>query len=131
MSLSDEEKSVLKNLHVEKADLFLLQADEMCALHHWDLAINRYYYACFHALHALFLEYGFSAHTHEGLIILFGREFVQTGKIDRQYGRFLSRMEQLRKLADYNCTTSVSEEEAHELAQPAHGLVNEIKKMLK
>ena len=47
MSLSDKERETLVELHTEKAELFLQQADEMCTLKHWDLAINRYYYACF------------------------------------------------------------------------------------
>lgn len=130
MSLSDQERQTLVELHLEKAELFLRQADEMRVLKHWDLAINRYYYACFHALHALFVVNGLSAHTHDGLITLFGKEFVQTGKVDRQFGRYLSRMEQLRKLADYNCTTSVTKDEVDELAQPAHGLLEEIKNII-
>ncbi len=130
MSLSDNERQILKELHLGKADLFLKQADEMVSLKHWDLAINRYYYACFHALHALYVANGLIAHTHDGLITVFGKEFVQKGKVDRQYGRYLSRMEQLRKLADYNCTTSVTEDEVHELAIPAHGLLNVVKEVL-
>ena len=68
----------------------------------WDLAINRYYYACFHALHALFVSKGLVAHTHDGLITIFGKEFVQKQLVDKKCGRYLSRMEQLRikKLLD-------------------------------
>lgn len=130
MSLSDNERRILIDLHLEKAGLFLQQADEMCSLKHWDLAINRYYYASFHALHALFVANRLVAHTHDGLITIFGKEFIQTEKVDRKYGRYLSRMEQLRKLADYNCTTSVTEEEVHELAVPAHELIEIIQNQL-
>ena len=42
MSLSDQERQVMIDLHIEKADVFLTQADEMCGLRHWDLAMNRY-----------------------------------------------------------------------------------------
>ena len=130
MSLSDKERQIIIDLHVEKAERFLKQADEMCTLKHWDLAINRYYYACFHALHALFVANRMVAHTHDGLITLFGKEFIQTGKVDRQYGRYLARMEQLRMLADYNCTTSITEKEVYELAQPAHGLLAVVKELI-
>ena len=95
------------------------------------MAINRYYYASFHALHALFVANRLIAHTHDGLITIFGKEFVQTGKVERKYGRYLSMMEQLRKLADYNCTTSVSEDEVAELAQPAHELIDVIITLIK
>lgn len=130
MSLSETERQILIDLHLEKAGLFLQQADEMCALKHWDLAINRYYYASFHALHALFVANRLVAHTHDGLITIFGKEFIQTEKIDRKYGRYLSRMEQLRKLADYNCTSSVTEDEVHELAVPAHELIEIVRNQL-
>ncbi len=116
MSLSDQERQVMIDLHIEKAD---------------DLAMNRYYYACFHALHALFVANGLYARTHDGLITLFGKEFVQTGKVDKQYGRYLARMEQLRKLADYNCTTNITEDEVDELRQPAHSLIETIKELIK
>ena len=131
MSLSDTEREILIQLHIEKAQNFLNQADEMRGLSHWDMAINRYYYASFHALHALFVANRLIAHTHDGLITIFGKEFVQTGKVERKYGRYLSMMEQLRKLADYNCTTSVSEDEVAELAQPAHELIDVIITLIK
>lgn len=130
MSLSQKEIETLINLHLEKADSFLSQADEMCNLNHWDLATNRYYYACFHIIHALFVANGIVAHTHDGLVSLFGKEFVQKGKVDKELGRFMSRMEQLRKLADYNCVASVSAEEVTELKEPAHKLFTQIKTIL-
>jgi uncharacterized protein (UPF0332 family) len=130
MSLSERERQIMIDLHLEKAGLFLQQADEMCELKHWDLAINRYYYASFHALHALYVAYGMVAHTHDGLITVFGKEFVQTGKVDKRYGRYLARMEQLRKLADYNCITSVTEDEVHELSVPAHELLGIVQSLL-
>lgn len=59
-------KDTLISLQVEKAKRFLTQADEMVELKHWDLAANRYYYACFHAVQALFIAKGVNAHTHAG-----------------------------------------------------------------
>ena len=49
MSLSEEERNTVVNLQLEKARLFLQQADEMCKQQYWDIASNRYYYACYHA----------------------------------------------------------------------------------
>lgn len=48
-------KKTLVGLQVEKAKRFLAQADEMVELKHWDLVANRYYYASFHAVQALFI----------------------------------------------------------------------------
>ena len=50
MSLNDEERRTLVNLQMEKANRFLDQAEMVRGLQQWDLAANRYYYACFHAV---------------------------------------------------------------------------------
>ena len=71
-------KDTLISLQVEKAKRFLTQADAMVELKHWDLAANRYYYACFHAVQALFLAKGFNAHPHPGIHPQFSLPFVKT-----------------------------------------------------
>lgn len=96
MSLSEEERSALVTLQMEKAETFLQQADEMYALKYWDIASNRYYYACFHAVQALLIKHGLTCRTHDGLIGCFGLNFIKTGKISSHLGSFLSRIEQLR-----------------------------------
>ena len=90
-------KDTLISLQVEKAKRFLTQADEMVELKHWDLAANRYYYACFHAVQALFIAKGVNAHTHAGINTQFSLHFVKTGIVDISYGSFLARMFQLSK----------------------------------
>ena len=82
-------KDTLISLQVEKAKRFLTQADEMVELKHWDLAANRYYYACFHAVQALFIAKGVNAHTHAGINTQFSLHFVKTGIVDISYGSFM------------------------------------------
>ena len=50
MALNDEERKTMVGLEIEKADRFLKQADMMTDMEQWDMAANRYYYACFHAV---------------------------------------------------------------------------------
>ncbi|MBR1808849.1 MAG: HEPN domain-containing protein [Paludibacteraceae bacterium] len=130
MTLSDEERKQLVQHHLTKAEQMLIQAEEMYSLSHYDMAVNRYYYACFHAVHALLVANGLSAKTHEGLLAVFGKEFVLTGKTDRKYSSFLARMEQLRKKADYNCVYDVSASDVSDKQIPAHELLNEIKRLI-
>ena len=112
MKLTDEERNSLVILQLEKAKVFLKQADEMFDLKYWDIASNRYYYACFHAVQALLIQNGLSCKTHDGLIACFGLNFIKTGKISARLGSFLARMEQLRQKGDYNCIYSISEDES-------------------
>ena len=78
----------------------------------------------------LWLQNGFSAHTHEGTMALFGLHFVKTHKVDVSLGSFFSRMEQLRKKADYNCNYDVSEYEVMTMIQPAQTFVDKISKLV-
>ncbi|WP_455663446.1 HEPN domain-containing protein [Phocaeicola sp.] len=128
MSLTNEERNTLVALQLEKAQTFLKQADEMFDMKYWDIAANRYYYACFHAVQALLLNAGFSCHSHNGIIACFGLNFVRTGKIPTHLGSFLSRMEQLRQKGDYNCLYTVSEDEVSTMREPAHELIKIIQK---
>ena len=130
MKLKEEERNTLVRLQMEKAHLFLQQADEMYKQHYWDIASNRYYYACYHAVQALLIKNGLSSHTHDGLITSFGLHFVKTGKVDRKLGAFFSRIEQLRKKGDYNCFYSISEEEIATMIEPAKELILRIEELI-
>ncbi|MCQ2324981.1 MAG: HEPN domain-containing protein [Paludibacteraceae bacterium] len=120
----------MKQLHLDKANLFLSEADELFKTNHLSTAANRYYYACFHAIHALFVENGITTRTHEGLNTLFGLHFVKKGLIDPRFGAFISKMESLRTKADYDVVYDVSEEDIKEMQPSAHELVTLIINML-
>ena len=124
-------KDTLISLQVEKAKRFLTQADEMVELKHWDLAANRYYYACFHAVQALFIAKGVNAHTHAGINTQFSLHFVKTGIVDISYGSFLARMFQLRQKADYNCAYEISENDILEIIGLSHDFIKNILKLVK
>ena len=124
--MEKDNQKILVSLQTEKAKRFLTQADEMANLKHWDLAANRYYYACFHAVQALFIAKGVNAHTNAGINTQFSLHFVKTGVVDISYGSFLARMFQLRQKADYNCAYEVSESEVQEIVELTHNFVKTI-----
>lgn len=130
MKLTEKERNTIVKLQMDKAHLFLKQATEMYKQQYWDIASNRYYYACYHAVQALLIKNGLNSHTHDGLITSFGLHFVKTGKIDRKLGAFLSRIEQLRKKGDYNCFYSISEEEIATMIEPAKELILRIEELV-
>lgn len=129
--MEEQDRISLINLELEKAHKFLSQADEMLNMSYWDLAANRYYYACFHAVQALFVHDGISSHTHNGLLTLFGLHYIKTGKIDAAAGTFLSTMEQIRKKGDYNCKVEVKEQEVKEMSVPSKKLIETIELLTK
>lgn len=69
--MNQDEKQLLINRQVEKSHHMMDQAEEMMSLGHTDLAVNRYYYACFHIVQALFLKKEIIVRTHSGMISQF------------------------------------------------------------
>jgi len=130
MKLSDEDRKEMITHHLSKSEQMLDLADQLVNMGHYDAACNRYYYACFHATHALLVANELTAKTHEGLLTIFGKEFVLTGKIDKKFGILLNRMEQLRKKADYNCVADISAEEVATIGVPAREYLAEVKNIL-
>lgn len=115
MSLTEEEKALLIHLQSEKADTFLKQAEFLYENKMWDVAANRYYYAMFHLVQALFITYGINCHTHSGMVNMFHFHFVKSEKVSRELGSLLSRMEQMRERADYNCSYDITEKEIRDI----------------
>lgn len=130
MSLNDEERKTMVGLQLEKANRFMEQAEMVRGLQQWDLSANRYYYACFHAVQALFIHKGLASKTHTGMLRQFGLHFIKTGIIEDRLGGFLTRMEQLREKSDYNCLFSISEEELCTIIEPAHELLKVINDLI-
>ena len=131
MGLTSDERASLVTLRIDKAKRFLAEAEQMLAMNLWDMAANRFYYACFHAAQALLVCYGYSAHTHAGTLGVFGMNFVKTGKISIELGAFFSRMEQLRMKADYNCEYDVSESDVISMSEPARDFITNIERLVR
>ena len=128
----DEQNSrILVTLQMEKAHRFLSQADEMYAMRHWDMAANRYYYACYHAVQGLFIAKKLPAtKKHAGAVTQFSLHFVKSGLVKPVYGSFLARMMQLRQKADYNCAYDISEEDLSELVSLSRDFISKIEILL-
>lgn len=128
--MTEEDRKELVRLQLDRADRFLSQANEMLETKHLDLAANRYYYACFHAIQGLFINDGITRHTHKGLHVTLGKQYVLTGKFDANLSSIFRTMEQLREKADYNCAYDISEEEVNEMREPSRKIIEEVKKLV-
>jgi uncharacterized protein (UPF0332 family) len=65
-------------------------------------AINRSYYAMFHAARALLAYEKFDSRKHSGIISYFNRHFIKTGEIEADFGRMLLEAERIRLKSDYD-----------------------------
>lgn len=94
--------------------------------------INRAYYSLFYAIHALFLKTDTNIKTsrHAGVISMFDKEFVHTGKIDKRYSTILHRLFDTRQEGDYKEFVELSHEDAAESVKLAEEFLEGIKKFL-
>ena len=94
--------------------------------------INRAYYAMFYAILGLFLKTNVTLKTskHSGIISMFDRTFILSGKIDRQFSKSLHKMFNARQVADYKELVEVTPEEAEEAVRAAREFFMEIKRVI-
>lgn len=130
MSLTEEDKRVLVQLHLEKAQACLADAEQLMELESISAAANRFYYAVFHAMHALFVANGIQSKSHHGTNAQFHQHFIKTGIIDPKFGHFIAVMENMREKADYDVIYDVVREDLEALKPLAYELVQLIEKLL-
>ena len=92
--------------------------------------INRSYYAMFYAVLALFLKTSINLKTskHSGVISIFDREFIRTGKIDKYYSKILHKLFDARQEGDYKEYVRLSYRDASEAVKLAREFIRTIKK---
>jgi uncharacterized protein (UPF0332 family) len=75
-------------------------------------AVNRFYYAAFHAARAVLALQQRDSARHAGIIALFQAHVVKTGDVDAETARALPRAFEKRLKSDYGDFATVSPEEA-------------------
>jgi len=130
MSLKEEERSTLVNLYLSKCDETLNDARLTRDQGRWNASANRLYYALFHAITALFVSDGMPVHSHNGMKIKFGKEYVLTGLATDEEGKLLSKMETMRERADYDATFTATEALINERFNQVEKMILHIKVLI-
>ena len=115
---------------IAKAKEKLTAARSLAEASHNDDAISRAYYATFHAASAVLLSEGITVESHQALKTMFGLKFAQTGKIDRKYGKWLSRLKDERENGDYDIFTDFDAGDAGNAIKNAEAFVQEMVRYL-
>ena len=82
-------------------------------------AVNRAYYAFFHAAKATLNVLGYDARTHSGLISEFGLRIIRTNLLDKKFGQYLRRAFEMRESSNYEIGIIFAEEEVQTLIRNA------------
>lgn len=127
MALTPTDRTALIDYRLCKATATLREARDVMALGHWSLTANRLYYAIYYACSALLLAYGYAASTHSGVISLMGKHFVKSGILEREEGKLLSELFQMRQMGDYGDIFDWEQADIEPLMEPVGRLVEKIR----
>lgn len=111
MTLSQEERSVMIRLEMERAHKITSEFPVYQTNHLWSTLANRMYYAVYHATMALLIANNLYAGTHQGVFVLLNQYFIKTGRIKPELGVLYARLQTMREKGDYNCCIETSEED--------------------
>ena len=87
--------------YVKKAKEKLHSAEILLEADKYEDAVSRIYYAFFEIALAALLTKGIIAKTHHGVITLFSKYFVKTGKVPIEVSKWMEKARRAREEADY------------------------------
>ncbi|AKX94349.1 HEPN domain-containing protein [Neomoorella thermoacetica] len=111
---------------LEKAERTFKEGEQLLDVGFYNGAINRFYYAAFHAVRALLALKKLDSAKHSGVISLFNREYVKTGVISKEASKTLSTIFAMRSEADYDDFKSFSLQEAADARKAVRSLIDEV-----
>ena len=108
-----------------------LETAKMCIeTKHYKDAVNRSYYAAFHAVRAVLAMEKIDFKRHKDVIAYFNKTYVATEIFEKTIGRILAQLQLKREKSDYDDFFVVSKEEAETQYQNAVDIFNAVKKYL-
>ena len=123
MSLTFDERKAVVDFRIEKARRAFEQAQGVVELQYWETIANRLYYAAYNAVSAMLIAYGYTAHSHDAVIHLFGQHFVNPGIVDIKDGKLYHQLFTMRLTGDYDDTYGLTSEDVLPLIEPASELI--------
>ena len=126
MSLSDEERRIVVQLEMERANRTFSEVDVLRAESLWNGVCNRLYYAVYHAISALLIHDGHQVYTHHGSHALFGLHYIKTGVLPAEYGKLYNQLQTMREESDYNCAFEAEPQDLEDKIEPARQLIETI-----
>ena len=122
------EEEISANL--ERADTNLQVARDLLDKEYYDVSASRAYYAAFYAASALLLNEGMDTSKHSGVIALIHQHFVKNGRLNKEQGRNLNWLFELRSVGDYGVSLHVVKQDAQRAVNIAEDFFEAVKILL-
>lgn len=124
-SLSD-----LSKYRFARAEEELENAIAMMEARRYKLALNRSYYAIFHAMRAVNVLDPFDSSKHSGIIAHFNQYHVKNGDFPKAASKIIRNASEMREHADYEDFFVASKQEAEEQVQFSRTFIQYVKQYL-
>jgi len=127
------DKQTLFNYRIKQAEETISDAKKMLQNQLSPRSIiNRTYYSMFYAVLALFIKTDTTIRTskHSGVISIFDKEFVHTGRLGPHYSKILHKAFKVRQEGDYKEFVDFSMEDATEFVNLAGEFLDAIKNLV-
>ena len=118
------EREISSNL--ERAETNLQVSRELLDKGYYDVSASRAYYAA----SALLLSDGLDTSKHSGVIALIHQHFVKSGKLNKEQGRNLNWLFELRSVGDYGVSLHVVQGDARRAMNTAEDFYKAVKALL-
>ena len=122
---ADSIRALLQKVEQALDDAEYLVDDERA-----EAAVNRAYYAAYHAARAALLTEGEAPNTHAGVLSRFSYHFIRTGRISEDVGRVFARAETDRNRADYDAFSDFSPETADDLVTDVRRFTTSVRTLI-
>lgn len=116
--------------NLERAKQSVQAARQLASGGYYDFAASRAYYAVFYAATAVLLQEGLELSKHSAVIASIHQRLVKTGKLDKEQGKTLNWLFELRSIGDYGGTAHVSRQEVEQAIEAAEKFLQAIKPLL-
>ena len=126
--MADYSSEIASNL--ERAKTNLNAAKDLLDKNYYDIAASRAYYSAFYGASALLLSEGLDTNKHSGVIALIHQHYVKAGKLDKEQGKNLNWLFELRSVGDYGVSVHVASGEAYRAVQVAEGFFDSVIQIL-
>ena len=130
MTLSAEEIRAVVFYRKKRAWATLQEAEDALRDSHWNLAVQRMYYAVYYMASALLVKNRILVHTHNGVVGQIELRFVKMGKLTKEEGRLHARLLHARMTGDYNDFFDFTEEEARAFFQPTKDFLEKLEGLI-
>lgn len=116
--------------NLERAVQSIQAAKSLTKSGYHDFAASRAYYAAFYGATASLLNEDLDFSKHSGVIASIHQRFVKTGKLDKEHGKNLNWLFEIRNIGDYGGTVRVTEEQATRAIQAAENFLDAVAQLL-